>query len=302
MGELFDRYVAVDWSAAARPVTGPNSIWIAVLDSGGGCEPVLANPGTRRLAERAIGELHDRGMRTLVAVDASLGYPVGSAAWFDLDGAEPWRAMWDHVAGHLTDGDDNSNDRFALAAALNRRHGADGPFWGCPRGTTFVGLSAFKPAAFKPAAFKPAAFALPEFRRVEQRMRAVGRRPASGWQLLGAGSVGSQTLTLLPVLHRLVATRAGAGSTVEVWPFTTGLAAPSVGPGTTVVVETWPTAFDLDLWRHPVRDAAQVDGVVRRLRDADAVGELARWFTPDVAPEERGLVEREEGWALVPPG
>ena len=290
MGQLFDRFVAVDWSAASRPVTGADSIWIAVLDDGPFAEPVLANPRTRRLAERALRDLHDPGLRTLVAVDASLGYPAGTAAWFGLDGPAPWSATWTHVAGHLRDDDTNANDRFAFAAALNRRRGGDGPFWGCPRVTPIDGL----------AARKPATFPLPEFRRVEQRLRAAGRRPASGWQLLGAGSVGSQTLTLLPVLHRLVASATSAGGTVEVWPFTTGLTAPSVRPGTTVIAETWPTAYDLDLSGHPVRDAAQVAGVVRRLCDADRAGRLASWFTPDVAPDERRAAEREEGWVLSP--
>lgn len=291
MGQLFDRFVVADWSAAGRPVTGADSVWIAVLDDDGSSDaPVLVNPSTRRRAERMLGDLHDPGLRTLVTVDASLGYPVGTAEWFGLDGPSPWSAMWTHVAGHLVDDDTNANDRFALAAALNRRRGGGGPFWGCPLGTTIDGL----------AARKPATFPLPEFRCVEQRLRAVGRRPASGWQLLGAGSVGSQTLTLLPILHRLVASPTNVGSTVEVWPFTTGLTAPSVGPGSTVVAETWPTAFDLDLSSHQVRDAAQVDGVARRLREADVTGELAGWFTPDVSPAERGAAEREEGWVLLP--
>lgn len=288
MGQLFDRVVVVDWSAASRPVTGADSIWFAVLDSGS-AESVLANHSTRRRAERALGELHDPGLRTLVTVDASLGYPLGTAEWFGLDGPAPWWAMWAHVAGHLRDDDTNANDRFALAAGLNRRHGGAGPFWGCPPATTVDGL----------ATRKPARFALPEFRQVEQRLRAAGRRPASAWQLLGAGSVGSQTLTLLPILHRLVASPTSEG-TVEVWPFTTGLTAPSVGPGRMVVAETWPTAFDLDLSNHPVRDAAQVSQVARRLRDADLTGELARWFTPDVTPGERRAAEQEEGWVLLP--
>lgn len=291
MGELFDRFVVVDWSAASRPVTGADSIWIAVLDDDGPMDaPVLANPSTRRRAERALGDLHDPGLRTLVTVDASLGYPVGTAEWFGLAGPVPWSAMWTHVAGHLSDDDTNANDRFALAAALNRRRAGDGPFWGCPRATTIDGLVARKPATFP----------VPEFRRVEQRLRAAGRRPASGWQLLGAGSVGSQTLTLVPILHRLVASATSMDGTVEVWPFTTGLTAPSVGPGTMVVAETWPTAYDLDLSSHPVRDAAQVDGVARRLCDADRVGHLAPWFAPDATSEERGVAEREEGWVLLP--
>lgn len=286
MGELFDRYVVVDWSAAARPTTGTDSIWIAVLDDRAGARIRLSNPSTRRRAEQELATLGGPSRRTLVTFDASLGYPVGTSAWFGLAGDRPWWAMWSHLAAHLSDAETNVNDRFAVAAALNRRRpGTDAPFWGCPAATPLDGLRARRPASSP----------VPELRLVEARLRAAGRRPASVWQLLGAGSVGSQTLTLLPVLHRLV----GAGS-VEVWPFTTGAAAPSAGRGTVVVAETWPTAFDPDLSSHTVRDAAQVLGVVRRLRDADRTGELAGWFVPTLDRAQTRAVESEEGWALTP--
>lgn len=288
MGELFDRYVVVDWSAAARPRTGTDSIWIAVLDDRPGGRIRLTNPSTRRTAERELVALRDPVRRTLVAVDASLGYPVGSAAWFGL-GGEPWRAMWTHVATHLADDESNANDRFALAAALNLRGGGaaggGGPFWGCPAACMVAGLGRRRPLVV----------GLPELRLVERRLRAGGRRPASVWQLLGAGSVGSQTLTVLPVLARLLA----AGS-VEVWPFTTGLVAPTVPAGTTVVVETWPTAFEPDLAIHPVRDAAQVVTVANRLRATDRSGGLAAWFEPRLVAVARRAVEDEEGWILLP--
>lgn len=284
MGELFDRYVAVDWSAAAGPRTGRDSIWIAVLDDGRSPVPRLSNPNTRRLAERELADVRSR--RTLVVVDASLGYPAGTADWFGLDGAQPWQAMWDHVASHLADDETNANNRFEVAAALNRRREPPGPFWGRPASVPADGLDGRKPRTFP----------VPEFRLVEEQLRADGFRPASGWQLFGAGSVGSQTLTLLPVLHRLL----GRGS-VDVWPFTTGLVAPYVGTGSLVAAETWPTAFGLDLSGHAVRDEAQVAGVVGRLRDADAAGELAPWFASELPAADRAAVEAEEGWVLRPP-
>lgn len=281
---LFDRFLVVDWSAAGYPTTGKDSIWIASLDAGG--EPQLSNPSTRRAAERELGMLFDRSSRTLLAVDASLGYPAGTTEWFGLVGDEPWRAMWRHLAGAVVDDDANRNNRFEVAAALNRRGGVPGPFWGRAARTPRDGL----------AVGKPDRFPVPEFRSIEEHWRVADRRPASCWQLLGAGCVGGQSLTLIPILERLRQT-----ARVEVWPFTTGTtAAPAVTAGTTVVAETWPTAFDLDLPIDRIRDAAQVDGVARRLRDADATGELATWFTPDLDPDDRALVESEEGWALVP--
>lgn len=282
---LFDRYVVVDWSAAASPRTGVDSIWIAVLGPDG--EAVLSNPSTRAAAEASLRQLVDDagGARTLLAVDASLGYPSGSAAWFGLAGEPAWRAWWDELAAAIVDDGANRNNRFEIAAELNRRGGGSGPFWGRPRTRELPHL----------AATKPAAFPVPEYRLAEVWLRRDGRRPASCWQLLGVGSVGSQTLTILPILRRLIE-RAG----VEVWPFTTGLDVPEAAAGVTVVTETWPTAFDIDPSAHPVRDAAQVDGVARRIRAADRCGTLPSWFAPSLADDQRLQVEQEEGWVLAP--
>ena len=293
MGALFDRYVVVDWSASGSPATGRDSIWIATVDADGAHPDIrCSNPPTRRRAEDELAAATaDRSRRTLVAVDVSLGYPAGSAGWFGLEGDEPWRAMWCHLAGAVVDDDRNRNNRFEVAAALNRRGGAagpaPGPFWGRPAQRPLDGLDARKPDRSP----------LPEFRRVEERLRSMGRRPASCWQLLGAGSVGGQSLTLIPVLWRLaVAVRA------EVWPFTTGANTPMVPAGSVVVAETWPTGYDLELPIDRIRDEAQVEGVARRLCDADEIGALAAWFSPELRPADRHVVESEEGWVLLPDG
>jgi hypothetical protein len=277
---LFDRYVAVDWSAAAGRSTGADSVWIARLDRDDTVR--LSNPPTRHQARAELSELLSSAGRTLLVIDVSLGYPAGSAQWFGLGGAPAWRAWWDTISAAMTDDERNRNNRFEVAAELNRRSGGPAAFWGCP--------ASFESDHLVPT--KPTSFPVPEFRHLEQGWRAAGRRPASSWQLVGVGAVGSQTLTAVPVLAELVS--AGA----EVWPFTTGLGVPE--SGSVVIAETWPTAFDLDLPAGMVRDAAQVDGVVRRLRSADRSGDLASWFTPSLPPEVRRVVETEEGWALVP--
>ena len=299
----FDRYVVVDWSAASRPVTGSDSIWIAVLDGGG--PPELLNPPTRAAARTVLHDRRDPTRRTLLAVDASLGYPAGTAAWFGLDTRTPWRSMWSTVSRLLVDGADNRNNRFHVADELNRRGGvAPGPYWGRPPA---LGLAALPTT-------KPSAFPVGEFRRCESLLRERGRRPASGWQLLGAGSVGSQTLTLLPVLNELL-----AGGGVEIWPFTTGPSPRELAPGETLVAEIWPTMFDVKMSdgtltdgtvsdgtvsdREPpvgtVRDAAQVDAVATALRSADHDGGLDRWFTIDLVGPDLAAAIGEEGWILA---
>lgn len=284
----FDRYVVVDWSAASRPVTGVDSIWIAILDDG--ARPELANPSTRAAAAALLQDLRGSGLRTLVAVDASLGYPAGTAAWFGLDERPPWRAMWRLISQLLIDGADNRNNRFDVADAINQRAcdgvGEPGPFWGRPAALDLAALTTTKPMSLP----------IGEFRHTELALRRSGRRPASGWQLLGAGSVGSQTLTLLPVLDDLL-----AGGGVDVWPFTTGSTPPPLAPGAMLVAETWPTLFDVDTSTGAVRDAAQVAAVAIELRIADRAGEIDSWFAIDVdAAAVAGVVD-EEGWILGPP-
>jgi precorrin-8X/cobalt-precorrin-8 methylmutase len=283
---LFDRYVVVDWSARNAPARGADSIWIADLEVDRQVQ--LSNPPARHLAGQQLVDLVERcrDQRLLIGVDASLGYPAGSATLFGLAGS-PWRAMWQAVVDLSTDDERNRNNRFEVASELNRRAGSgQGPFWGCPPSKADADL----------ATTKPQSLPIAEFRRTEQSLRAGGLRPASCWQLLGAGSVGSQTLTLLPVLEQL---RARVPERIDIWPFTTGLTAPQIGRGG-VVAEVWPTMFMTDTpdpaIGRMVRDAEQVATTAQALGDADVSGALRQWFTPDL-DEPSGIAD-EEGWIL----
>jgi precorrin-8X/cobalt-precorrin-8 methylmutase len=282
---VFERYVTVDWSAASRPARGRDSIWIAVADPDGRVTTV--NPPTRRAALDELDSVLDR-RPTIVAVDASLGYPAGTASALGLGGdAAPWHSTWRLIADLIEDGEDNGNNRFEVAAELNRRiSGGATPFWGCPpsrRSPTLVST-------------KPPSSPLPEWRAVEDELRAAGHRPFSCWQLLGAGSVGSQTLLAIPALDELGRRLAARRLPLEVWPFTTGLRAPAEG---VTVAEVWPR-----LVRSPVADRVpdrgQVIAVVERLRTLDDEERLESRLCPDVP---RDLVDRvvdEEGWILDP--
>ncbi len=279
----------VDWSAAGAPVRGADSIWIADLADG---DVDLSNPSTRSAARLQLLRLVERSEaeRVLIGIDASLGYPAGTAALLGLTGT-PWEATWHEITLMSQDDDRNRNNRFAVAAGLNRRiAGGSGPFWGCPPSSADVDLLPTKPQAF----------AVGEFRRTEHCLRGRGLRPASAWQLLGAGSVGSQTLTAIPALSAL---RSRFPGRVDVWPFTTGLRAPRTHPGAVVLAEIWPTMFqtdaDRDVDRSQVKDAIQVRSTALAVRAADRSGELARWFSPGstgAAQSER--VVGEEGWIL----
>jgi hypothetical protein len=287
--DAFDVVVAVDWSAAGAPVTGTDSIWLATSDG------VLANPATRASAAELLDGIvaTARGRRVLVGVDVPFGYPAGSAAAFGLDGGG-WQAMWSFLTGAVTDDDRNRNNRFAVAASLNRSVGPGrGPFWGCPPPFADDVLAATKPAP------PPTGAPIAEWRACERHLRGAGLRPFSVWQLAYAGSVGGQALTAIPRLERLRRRHAR----VEVWPFTTGFVDPAcLATDAVVLAEVWPSAFAVDRSRHRVKDAAQVGHVVDELVAADREGALAGWLaTPSVDPHDRAGVLDEEGWILAPP-
>ena len=282
---MFDRYVVVDWSANSAPKLGRDSIWLADHDRTGAAS--VTNLATRAAAEAFLVELLESDSRssTLVGVDFSLGYPDGTAAALGLRAA-PWSAMWDLLAEHIDDDDRNANNRFAVAAALNRRlTGGAAPFWGCPPAHRSPTLTSTKPRPFG---------ALAEWRTVEAVLRAQGRRPFSSWQLLGAGAVGSQSLLGIPMIVRL---RERLGQRVHVWPFTTGFAVPARDDGAIVVAEVWPSMSTIDAGA-AVRDAAQVAATERWLADADRRGDLEALLSPALDSEVAGAAIAEEGWVL----
>ncbi|HZD24707.1 MAG TPA: precorrin-8X methylmutase, partial [Alphaproteobacteria bacterium] len=78
---LFDAYLMVDWSAAARPVTGNDSIWLCLLRRRGGRlqRVALDNLATRTAArariEALLGRVVADGGRVLASFDFPNAYP-----------------------------------------------------------------------------------------------------------------------------------------------------------------------------------------------------------------------------------
>ncbi len=79
---LFDRYIAVDWSAANTPKRGKDLIWIGELGREG--RVPSENPPTRDAAMAAIAArlvaARQRGERIMLGFDFVFGYPRGAAA------------------------------------------------------------------------------------------------------------------------------------------------------------------------------------------------------------------------------
>ena len=298
----FDVVIVVDWSASSVPTRGRDSIWVAVRTPGA---VDLCNPSTRSAARALLADVLEvhTGRRVLLALDVALGYPSGTtrAALGPADQGHPsWRRWWEHLDARLVDDPSNSNNRFTVAADLNAAIGpGPGPFWGTTTATaTGPHLARRKGAGF-PYHFGQHA-TLPEFRLVERALRLDGHRPASVWQLAGAGAVGSQSLTCIPVLEQL-RRRQHLGRRMRIWPFETGLVAePAAGSTDAVVVaEVWPTLCPLpDPWPDPVKDASQVLVLSEHLATLDRKGGLGAWFDPGLPDEVRPMVLDEEGWVL----
>ncbi|MFK7917122.1 MAG: hypothetical protein AB8G14_03510 [Ilumatobacter sp.] len=281
----FDRVVVVDWSANSTPKLGRDSIWVAEFDVAAGSIR-SANISTRSAAIDLLVELSLAPGRCLVGVDFSLGFPAGFAAALGLVGT-PWSATWELLAAEIEDSDRNANNRFEVASSLNARvsPGA-GPFWGCHPSRASEHLTTKKVGCAP----------LGEWRTVEALLRTRGRRPFSSWQLLGAGAVGSQSLLGVASMSKLLPRVSSTGRSIDVWPFTTGIAVPAAD---TVLAEVWPTLVDLpdtaaDIWDSRVRDQVQVETLASYLGTAD----LAALFVPPVPTEARQIVECEEGWVL----
>jgi precorrin-8X/cobalt-precorrin-8 methylmutase len=279
---VFDRVVIVDWSASSVPKAGKDSIWIAVLDTAPGTCTV-ENPRTRARAEARLLEVASLPGHALIGFDFPFGYPSGFAARLGLAG-EPWRATWALLAESLVDDHRNRSNRWEVAATLNHRLGSP-HFWGVPSGRASEWLTVRRPVE-----------QLPRWRLAEQRLREAKRYPFSVWQLCGAGSVGSQALTGIPVVHRL-RNHPLLRHRSAVWPFETGLGLADTHTNDTVDVvfaEVWPSAVEFDHVDHPVKDARQVIALAHHLANAPIAA-------PTLTADEQRVVIAEEGWVLGVP-
>jgi precorrin-8X/cobalt-precorrin-8 methylmutase len=297
MPPVFDAYVMVDWSAAAVPTTGADSVWIAVAERNDGALPAprLFNPATRAAASSLLADLLSdlvaRDRVTLAGFDFAFGYPSGFAARLRGPGAD-WRSVWNEIASRIRDADDNANNRFAVAAALNERlSGRAFPFWGCPAPAAGPLLTTTKPAGFDDEV-------LAELRVCD---RAAGG-PYPVWKLAYPGSVGSQTLLGIAHLQSL-RRHPWLADTARLWPFEIGLSPverPGNGGWQVLLAEIYPSIFDSRDVAHEIKDARQVQAVIAALGRRDEAGSLGSLFAgpADLTGEQRRTIETEEGWIL----
>jgi len=300
MARLFDAYIIADWTAAEGKKLGDNSVWIGVAkrDVRFRLYTETFNVATRAEGEAMLKSLladhRRRGDRVLVGFDFSLGYPSGTAARLGLRDSPAWSAMWKFLSANIVDKADNTNNRYQVAAKMNRLMTDEAwPFWGAPAKQAQRWLTTTKPPPGSGAD-------IPEDRATERAIRGGRLQPKSNWQMHGAGAVGGQTMVGIPLVRRLL-DHLGAAATL--WPFQTGWRALSVddlAETPVVVAEVWPSIFDAKPHAGEFKDQAQVRATAEALAQMDDKGTLAAAFAPPKTASEDLIVqvEQEEGWIL----
>ncbi|MDV7339994.1 precorrin-8X methylmutase [Terasakiella sp. A23] len=287
MTYLFDSYLMIDWSAASAPKKGADSIWYALVERTGGklVETNLKNPTTREEAMKDVADLLSdlsaRGQKVLVGCDFAFGYPRDFGQALNLK----WDGVWRELSARITDGANNHNNRFEVAAEFNKRlSGTAGPFWGCPKAKQTEFLESKKPY------LNPLTN---EMRLCEQRISGV--KPV--WQLLGTGCVGSQTMMGIAHLEAL-RRHPWIADQVKVWPFETGLSADILGEIT--LAEIYPSQIKVSALGDLPKDAIQVRTMAKHYAELDQLGELGDLFLgdQDLSEDERTIAVDYEGWVL----
>jgi hypothetical protein len=295
VARLFNAYVIVDWSAASKPKTGADSVWIGVLKRDVRFRLAFEsfNLATRAEAEKRLelilADLKKRSERALVGFDFPLGFPRGFASALKLKG-EPWRAAWDELGKRVVDKPTNVNNRFNVAAQLNRLlTGEAFPFWGAPPKDVQTTLTATKLRAHGPGD-------LPEFRHAD----VAAKGAASIWKTYYNGSVGGQAIMGIPVVRRLKDAR---GEAAKVWPFETGFKALTEadlsGVGV-VFAEVYPSMVKPQGAAGEVKDLMQVRTLAEHFARLDEANKLGELFGPAKGTAADAVLdaEREEGWIL----
>lgn len=263
----FDTVVTVDWSGgnAKGPTPCADAIWVSVARAGKQYAPLYfrsrqdVEPWLAALIDGEIGA----GRRAMFGFDFAFGYPLDAAE--RITGLPDPLALWRWFEERVEDGL-KENNRFDVAAEVNRMFGGTGPFWGNGLKRDIADLPR-KGRAREGHGFE-------EKRVVEKAAKGA----FSVWQLSGAGAVGSQVIMGLPVLERL---RRGAEGQVAVWPFER-LDRPIA------FVEVWPSLYKdqiaARMQDHPVKDAVQMHVLTELIAGMDEET-LARTLDVPCTPE-----------------
>lgn len=216
MNSRFRHFVAIDWSGAAGE--RHKGIAVAIADAGGGA-PVLVDHRWSR--PDLLDLLRDLPPDTLVGLDLGISLPFADqGAFFPgwSDSPPDARALWalvDRICAddpHLAAGSFVDHEQ---ASRYFRRHRQrEGIHFHAPEAPHRRG----------------------RFRVTEQAQAALGCKPYSNFNLVGAAQVGKSSLTGMRVLHRL-------NGVVPVWPID------ALPPQGSAVVEIYTAIAAIDAGR-----------------------------------------------------
>jgi hypothetical protein len=190
----FQHFATIDWSGAAGE--RHNGIAVALCERGGGA-PELVRPGHRWSRDEILDWLlTDMPADTLVGLDLGISLPFADCGAFFpgwADSPPDAKALWT-----LVDATCRGDPHLAASAFVDhleasryfRRHGRrEGARFHAPEAADRRG----------------------RFRVTELAQAAMGCKPYSNFNLVGAAQVGKSSLTGMRVLHRL-------GGRLPVWP------------------------------------------------------------------------------------
>ena len=118
----FDRLVVVDWSARSKPSSKtPEKDAIYICHSINFAMQNTEYFRTRRAALNFIEKLIEKSLalreRIFIGFDFAFGYPAGFSKNVTFS-SNPF-SIWEFLNQEVTDGEDNSNNRFEVAQELN---------------------------------------------------------------------------------------------------------------------------------------------------------------------------------------
>jgi molybdopterin-guanine dinucleotide biosynthesis protein B len=241
---------------------------------------------TRASAEAQLGGEIARalacGQRLLVGCDFPFGYPAGFARALLGNPGAGASDIWRYLGAHIQDGPDNANNRFDVAAQINRHfiagQAGHGPFWGRPMGRDLPDLPARKWVDYT-------AFSFAERRAIDRA--APKAQPV--WKLYTTGSVGGQALMGLPMIARLAQQAGGAGA---VWPFH------PIANANIILAEVYPSLLAQKVAQimGQIGPSAIKDQVQVQVLSAALYGQSGDIWAQMLAPPHPDAAE--EGWIL----
>ncbi|WP_128892083.1 hypothetical protein [Erythrobacter sp. HKB08] len=190
----FEHFVAIDWSGAKGPRQKGIAVAIAVADGGA---PVLVDRNASWSREEVLHLLRDElPANTLVGMDLGISLPFADCGAFfpgHPDSPSDARALW-RMIDELCEGDPNLEassfvDHPQLSPFYRRHGNREGEHFRCDGAGHGRG----------------------RFRVTEHAQAAMGCKPYSNFNLVGAAQVGKSSLTGMRLLHRL-------DGRVPVWP------------------------------------------------------------------------------------